>query len=1204
MRNHGWRLRFGACLVSLAAALSGCGGDSSTPTPTPEPPIPPVVVKTGSVSGFVYEAGTGLPIAAATVRSGTLSATTDAKGAFTLAELPVGDALLAISHAGHAGHQTKTQVQQGVASAVSASLVRVGATASVSAVSGGSAQVPNSTARVTLPANAVVDAKGAAYTGTIAVEITPIDPATDAARMPGGYMAQPATAGAAPQPMESLGALTVTLRDSAGQDLQLAKGVNAVIRIPLATRSPEVPATIPLFYLNEATGLWVQEGEARLVGEGSQRYYEGQVSHFTTWNADRVYDSIRVHGCVQDDKGQRKSGVPVFADGVDYSARTTAYTGSTGEFDLVMRRGSVATLFAQTGDLLSNFVKVGPSSTDITLPSCLVLSASTSAPVILQQPQDANSMVAWPTPFTVYAAGARTLSYQWSRDGVPIAGATQSTFEFVPTGAADDNARFTVKVSNEFGSVTSLPATLHLTSAASPVIYQQPASQKAAVGATVTFRVDANAAGFPTSYQWQQLRAGAWTDIAGATGASYTTPKLTAADNGVGFRVVVTANKKSVNSDTALLSVAVPLAPVITTQPRDLTVSVGQNASLSVVAEANEIAPVSYQWQRNGVDIAGATSASYVTPVLELKDSGSRYQVVLSNSVGKVTSSSATVTVNAGSSGGSGYYLLSYAGPSVNVTTTFADGPETSGTPALVAVKADNPGLGTSTVEAGGQMSFWNHSVIQASVSGGQVSNVQQRYYAYFKGSRLYKVDQSISSGVPVPALLSSLKSSEVCGRSSVTMDLAMLDGMGNDFVDPSRSWMFMVAPGPDGRCDTSADNQAWAVRLNMDGGSSARLIDMPVAEIRNNDGTLAGFVLRKGTQLSRVDADLGSPTALFKLGSADFNNLSDGNIGSSGPGIWLFIEGGKLYGVDLAKLDGAKLLATLAADESHQGTVVSDGPHGYLALTSLSGTRILHITDTLAVDTLATLDVQASDVQLTSSHVVVQSLGLSGKKGQVIGIARAGGAKSVLYTLADGEAFGQSQTSGGNVYVNVLGIGPSPSVRTLISAPDGGSQQWLPGSMVVGWMGAKTWPARSWLGGSASWALFMVDGAVGPFNMSGGTLRSVQGDTRQTLVTYGKLPTGPMATSYAYVSNYGQASLLPVFSVEGSGSGSSFIMDLLYLKTDAPGLTRMTNFLPSAASPAAKPAKAVKVAQDSPKLLSAAMAKPAVLRRTQRAAR
>ena len=85
-------------------------------------------------------------------------------------------------------------------------------------------------------------------------------------------------------------------------------------------------------------------------------------------------------------------------------------------------------------------------------------------------------------------------------------------------------------------------------------------------------------------------------------------------------------------------------APAITSQPTGSTVAVGQTASFSVAASGS--APLSYQWQKNGAAISGATSSSYTTPATTSTDNGALFAVVVSNSAGKVTSSSATLTVN------------------------------------------------------------------------------------------------------------------------------------------------------------------------------------------------------------------------------------------------------------------------------------------------------------------------------------------------------------------------------------------------------------------------------------------------------------------------------------------------------------------------------------------------------------------------------
>src|SRR5207244_9153590 len=55
-----------------------------------------------------------------------------------------------------------------------------------------------------------------------------------------------------------------------------------------------------------------------------------------------------------------------------------------------------------------------------------------------------------------------------------------------------------------------------------------------------------------------------------------------------------------------------PVPPAITTQPNNQTVVAGQAATFMVVASGT--APMSYQWQKNGANIVGATSSSYTTP--------------------------------------------------------------------------------------------------------------------------------------------------------------------------------------------------------------------------------------------------------------------------------------------------------------------------------------------------------------------------------------------------------------------------------------------------------------------------------------------------------------------------------------------------------------------------------------------------------------
>ena len=85
------------------------------------------------------------------------------------------------------------------------------------------------------------------------------------------------------------------------------------------------------------------------------------------------------------------------------------------------------------------------------------------------------------------------------------------------------------------------------------------------------------------------------------------------------------------------------LPPSIVTQPQSQTVAVGSTVTFSVAASGSQ--PLFYQWGRNGVNMSGATSASYTISNVQTTQAGN-YTVLVSNSSGAVTSATAVLTVN------------------------------------------------------------------------------------------------------------------------------------------------------------------------------------------------------------------------------------------------------------------------------------------------------------------------------------------------------------------------------------------------------------------------------------------------------------------------------------------------------------------------------------------------------------------------------
>ena len=265
------------------------------------------------------------------------------------------------------------------------------------------------------------------------------------------------------------------------------------------------------------------------------------------------------------------------------------------------------------------------------------------APTITTQPAAQSVTAGQQATFSVTATGTAPLIYQWQKNSTDISGATSSTYTTPATAIGDNGAEYSVVVGNSFYKVASSKATLTVTAAAvAPAITTQPANQSVTEGQTATFSVIATGTGTLT-YQWKK----GGTTISGATSNSYTTPATSNADNAAVFTVVVTNGTGSVTSSNATLTVTAPVPPAITVQPSAQTITAGATATFSVTATGT--GTLSYQWKKNGINITGgmgATTNTYTTPAMGYAGNSAVYSVVVSNSAGTTTSSSATLTVS------------------------------------------------------------------------------------------------------------------------------------------------------------------------------------------------------------------------------------------------------------------------------------------------------------------------------------------------------------------------------------------------------------------------------------------------------------------------------------------------------------------------------------------------------------------------------
>lgn len=167
-------------------------------------------------------------------------------------------------------------------------------------------------------------------------------------------------------------------------------------------------------------------------------------------------------------------------------------------------------------------------------------------------------------------------------------------------------------------------------------ISSQPASQSACAGSNVVFNVTASGTG--NTFQWRKNNA----VIPNATGSSYTINSVSAAD-AASYDVVVTNSCGNTNSVQASLTVRA--STTITTQPAPQSVCAGSAASFSV--SGTGAGTLSYQWRKGGVNISGATSATYSIPSTVVGDAGN-YDVIVTGTCGPVTSIPVALTVNTG----------------------------------------------------------------------------------------------------------------------------------------------------------------------------------------------------------------------------------------------------------------------------------------------------------------------------------------------------------------------------------------------------------------------------------------------------------------------------------------------------------------------------------------------------------------------------
>lgn len=323
----------------------------------------------------------GLPAPGVTVKVGAQTATTNARGYFSIknASLDKKTSVVTAEMTGYFKAYRSFSATSGT-NQVIIKLTKKVLAGTVDATTGGSITLTNG-AKVVLPAGGIVKgASSTAYTGTVNVYAAYIDPtASDIDQtVPGSFMATDKAGSRVV--LSSFGMLAVDLESPAAEKLQIKSGAAATLTTPIPTSlQSSAPASIALWSVDETTGIWKEEGTATKQGTT----YVGDVKHFSFWNCD-----ISVNAIVLSMTLKTAAGQPIINGHVRLVKTTPpivsthGYTDSLGQVSGYVPSNTPLTM--QVIDQCGNVVyqqNVGPFST------------TTNLGVITVNPSNASSII-------------------------------------------------------------------------------------------------------------------------------------------------------------------------------------------------------------------------------------------------------------------------------------------------------------------------------------------------------------------------------------------------------------------------------------------------------------------------------------------------------------------------------------------------------------------------------------------------------------------------------------------------------------------------------------------------------------------------------------------------------------------------------------------------------------------------------------------
>jgi polygalacturonase len=258
----------------------------------------------------------------------------------------------------------------------------------------------------------------------------------------------------------------------------------------------------------------------------------------------------------------------------------------------------------------------------------LFIALSATKPAITTQPQSQTVNSGQNATFTVAASGVPPPTYQWYFTNAVLAGQSNTVL------TASSAGNYFAVAANSAGTATS--SVVALTVIVPPGITTQPTNFTATAGQNASFSVVATGTA-PLSYQWYFNTN---TVLAADTNATLSLTNVQSTNAGA-YSVIITNSAGSITSSVVMLTVLLP--PGIATQPANQTVEIGQNASFTVSATGT--APLSYHWYFDTNTVLTASTNATLTITNAQSTNAGGYSVLITNSVGSITSSVATLTV-------------------------------------------------------------------------------------------------------------------------------------------------------------------------------------------------------------------------------------------------------------------------------------------------------------------------------------------------------------------------------------------------------------------------------------------------------------------------------------------------------------------------------------------------------------------------------